>query len=895
VIGQKLGKYEIVAKIGEGGMGEVYRARDPHLDRDVAIKVLSDQRLESADARTRFEREAKAVAALSHPNILAIYEFGEHEGVTYAVTELLEGRSLLDELKQGALPLRRAIDLAEQMADGLAAAHEQGIVHRDLKPANVFLLPDGRLKILDFGLAKTGPTASLNSATARLEEGTAPGTVLGTVRYMSPEQVRGEEVDARSDLFSFGTVLWEMLSGEVAFQRDSAVEIMSAILKEDAPDLSSRNESVPASIERIIRRCMEKLPDQRFQSARDLSFALDNALDSTSRGLPAMEGVPVGRPEGRRLVIVAIAALLIGGVAGMWAGRQTASPELTEPVKVSALTHSGQDWSPSASPDGRMIAFVSARDGSPRIWLRQMQGGIEVPLTEGPDMQPSFSPDGSSVLFLRTEGLTLSVYRVPIVGGAPRKLLDNVGETCWAPGGARLAYIDFVEQSGMPSVRLHVYEIASGNSRQLRVFPGEFVRGIQWSPDGRWMVMTTGATVLNRGNELQVLDAETGETVWRKFEKRQFSTAAWTSDSRSFVVAQSQSLLGDISSAIGEVLQIDPFRDRQRTRFWVQSVWAGSGDQVRFDFVDDRQLVFDEILWRGSLSEMPLGTTTDADDARAPTTGNSRDRQPAYSPDGRRVVFSSNRSGNTDIWLLDRGTGEVRQLTDDQSEDWDPGFTADGSSILWSSNRSGPLEIWIARADGSGARQLSNDGVDAENPTQTPDGEWITYASSNPDGDGIWKMRSDGTEASLLAAGAYFLPEVAPDGIHVSFVSNDVDTQQSILHVGRLDTGEIVWETNVPFSGFQSQINPGRSRWAPDGRTIYFTAPDLDDIYVLYSQEFRPGVDTYATRRIVTLAAAGEDIESFGISPDGTSVTFARISHFRNIKIAEGDFGLGGP
>jgi serine/threonine protein kinase len=890
LIGQKLGHYEIVDKIGEGGMGEVYRARDPRLDRDVAIKVLPGHRLESADAMARFEREAKAVAALSHPNILAIHDVGEHEGTAFAVTELLHGQTLLDELKQGSIPLRRAIDLAGQMADGLAAAHDAGIVHRDLKPANVFLLPDGRLKILDFGLAKAEPTASLNSATARLDDGTAPGTVLGTVRYMSPEQVRGDAVDPRSDLFAFGTVLWEMLSGEIAFQRESAVEIMSAILKEDAPDLSTKNDSVPASIERIIRRCMEKAPERRFQSARDLSFALGNALDSTSRGLPAISDETTSAPSKARSLILASVFLVLGAVGGYLAGQQTSSAPPVVPVKVSALTHSGQDWSPSASPDGKMVAFVSARDGRSRIWLRQMQGGIEVPLTDGPDHSPAFSPDGSTVLFLRAEGLLLSAYRVPIVGGAPRKLLDHVGETCWAPDGSRLAFISFFEQDRMPSVRLQLYDIASGTSQLLRTFPGEFVRGVRWSPDGRWLTMTTGATVLNRGNTLQVLDAETGETVWSRFEKRQFSAAVWASDSRSLVVAQSQSLLGDISSSIGEVLRIEPFADRQRTVFWVQSVWAGSSDQVSFDFVDDSRLVFDEILWRGSLSEAPLATGTSATDARPLTTGNSRDRQPAYSPDGRRVVFSSNRSGNTDIWILDRDSGEVQQLTDDQSEDWDPAFSVDGSSIFWSSNRGGPLEIWTARADGSGARQVSQDGVDAENPTQTPNGEWITYASANPEKDGLWKMRPDGSDATHLRPGAYFLPEVAPDNLHVSFVSNDVEKQQSHLHVATLETGDIVFETTVNFSGFQSQISPGRSRWSADGKTIYFIAADEDDNTALFAQDFRPGQDTRSSRRLVIRAEGDEDIESFGISPDGSSATFSRVSHFRSLKIAEGDF-----
>src|SRR6204780_3999078 len=277
--GTKLGPYEIGAPIGAGGMGEVFRAKDTRLGRDVAIKVLPETFAKDADRLRRFEQEARAVAALNHPNILAIHDIGEYDGAPYLVSELLEGHSLRVEMNNGALPTRRAVEYAAQIAQGLAAAHDKGIVHRDLKPENVFITHDGRLKILDFGLAKlaklqavTEDSATLTLADAQQE--TTPGMVLGTVGYMSPEQVRGEPADARSDIFALGTILYEMLSGQRAFRRDTSAETMTAILKEDPPEISTASKPIAPAVERIVRRCLEKKPQQRFQSARDLAFDL---------------------------------------------------------------------------------------------------------------------------------------------------------------------------------------------------------------------------------------------------------------------------------------------------------------------------------------------------------------------------------------------------------------------------------------------------------------------------------------------------------------------------------------------------------------------------------------------------------------------------------------------
>src|SRR5437588_9432762 len=301
--GTKLGRYEIRSKLGEGGMGEVYRARDEKLNRDVAIKVLPATLSQDGDRLRRFEQEAQAAGALNHPNILAVYDVGTHDGAPYIVSELLEGEELREQLSDGSLPQRKALDYAQQIAQGLAAAHERGITHRDLKPENLFVTTDGRVKILDFGLAKLSePPAvagGLNSEAATRRPLTDPGTVMGTVGYMSPEQVRGHEADHRSDIFSFGSILYEMLAGQRAFRCETMAETMTAILKEDPPELSDTNSKVNPQLEKIVRRCLEKKPERRFHSASDLAFAIESiAGTSTSSGqTETIATLPALRPR----------------------------------------------------------------------------------------------------------------------------------------------------------------------------------------------------------------------------------------------------------------------------------------------------------------------------------------------------------------------------------------------------------------------------------------------------------------------------------------------------------------------------------------------------------------------------------------------------------------------
>ena len=442
--GTRLGHYEITAPLGAGGMGEVYRARDTRLDRIVAIKILPDHLADRTDLRERFEREAKAVAALSHPNILAIHEFGRHDGTAYAVTELLEGETLRQRLAQGALPHRKAVEYAVQIANGLAAAHAKAVVHRDLKPENVFVTRDGRVKILDFGLA-TLEAASDPSATSSPTVGrfTDPGVVVGTAGYMSPEQVRGGRVDARTDIFALGAVLYEMLTGRRAFQRDTAAETMTAILKDDVPELAASGRPLPVGLERLVRRCLEKNEEERLQSARDVAIA----LDAVSGGEMSSGQLPVqGRHDLRRAA--ASAGLLLAGVAAGWllerslgAGSSPAAGRL--PSYQLLTSRRGEVQTARFTADGQTVVYSAIWDSEPpRVFATRLDArrGDTPAVLDAALFAVSLSGELAVAVRSEHDHLTLrgTLARADVGGGAPREVLEGTQGADWSPDG-RLA------------------------------------------------------------------------------------------------------------------------------------------------------------------------------------------------------------------------------------------------------------------------------------------------------------------------------------------------------------------------------------------------------------------------------------------------------------------------
>ena len=475
-VGSRLGPYEIVGKVGEGGMGEVYRARDTRLDRDVAVKVLPHSVAADPDRRARFEREAKAVAALSHSNILAIHDVGESEGIAYAVTELLDGETLRDRLKAGALPVRKAVDVAMQIARGLAAAHDRGLIHRDLKPENVFLLKDGQVKILDFGLARHASTGAGSGATETVAAITDPGTVMGTVGYMAPEQVRGRAVDARADIFSLGAVLYEMLTGKRAFQGDTSADTMTAILREDPPQLSGvRSESLPA-LDRIVRHCLEKNPAERFQSARDVAFALE-AFSGASMSSASGPAPAIAAPRRHASYLVVAAAAVAGLAAGMLIDRtQRASPT---PISFETRTWDEQ-WISNArfGPDGQTIVYSAMRDSTEPVLYAIRPGTMtSQPIGEVGTHLLAVSSKGELAVLAHARSIGHRLFRGTLsrmtMDGGLRPWLEDVSEADWSPDGETAA----VTRSVGASMRLEypighpLYEVKGGYLSDLRVSP----------------------------------------------------------------------------------------------------------------------------------------------------------------------------------------------------------------------------------------------------------------------------------------------------------------------------------------------------------------------------------------------------------------------------------------
>jgi serine/threonine protein kinase len=387
-------------------MGVVYRARDPRLGRDVAIKLLLARFSADADRLERFQQEARAAGCLNHPNILTIYDFGLHDGAPYLVAELLVGQTLRERLRSGPLPLAKAAEYVHQAAQGLAAAHDKGIVHRDLKPENLFVTKDGVLKILDFGLAKLHESIGPEESTATAL--TDAGVILGTVGYMAPEQAAGRVAGFQADQFSLGAILYEMVTGRRAFSRASIPETLAAIIREEPEPVAVLTPGAPAPLRWLIERCLAKDSESRYASTRDLVRELQQIRSHWSE-LPAITSATVAPSSRRRMLLpllIVAAALVLSGVI-WWSLRQPPA----EPPSLRYLTHSGHDYSPAASPDGRTIAFASDRDGLPRIWLKSIDRGGEQVLTAGPDDSPRWSPDGSMILFTRTESGRTSLYR----------------------------------------------------------------------------------------------------------------------------------------------------------------------------------------------------------------------------------------------------------------------------------------------------------------------------------------------------------------------------------------------------------------------------------------------------------------------------------------------------
>ena len=765
--GTKLGHYEILSPIGAGSMGEVYRARDTQLDRDVAIKVLPEFVSTDRDRLLRFEREAKSAAALNHPNILAVYQMGTYLGMPYLVSELLEGKTLTETTRRGPLPLRKVIDYGVQIARGLGAAHEKGIIHRDLKPDNLFVTKDGRVKILDFGLAKLmQPKQSIESVAATI---TLPGMALGTVGYMAPEQVRGLNTDQRADIFALGAILYELLTGRQSFQRPTSADTMSAILNEELPAIGTRSPETPAALERVIRRCLEKDPGQRFQSASDLAFALEALSDPT---LSSPSGIhPVAHEEKRSpyfIWIAAAAVFLIGAIALIYFLVQPASvPVLSNYVQ---LTHDGQQKSLLGTDGARLyLSLGEVRSGSfatHGVAAMSIAGGEpqKLPILNSVNMAPvDVSPNGSEILAVDGQGAPPKgpLWSLPVLGGSPRRLGNLTAETAaWSPDGKKLAYTNLGD--------LFLANSDGSDSRKLTSVQGDILN-LTWSPDSSHLRFdssgSAGTATQQLEREISVDGTNLHALLQGEHNLPDACCGKWTADEKYFVFQSS-----------GQIWALP----RKGTLFHsepqpVQLTSSPLSLSSPLPSKDGRKLFVIGQNFRGEL------TRYDAKSGQlAPFLGGISAEYVAFSKDGQWVTYVSYREGT--LWRSKLDGSERMQLTYPPMYPVLPRWSPDGKKIIFfqfSVSADKPARMYEVSPDGGSPQELlPNDHSQQLDPNWSPDGTKIIFAGESNDPSSAIHILDVATRqvSDLPGSKGLYSPRWSPDGRYVSAFSADSKT-----------------------------------------------------------------------------------------------------------------------
>jgi serine/threonine protein kinase len=786
--GSKLDGYEVLGLLGAGGMGEVYRARDPALKREVAIKVLPFFVSRDPDRLHRFEQEAQATAALNHPNILAVYQFGVFEGAPYLVSELLEGGTLRQVLQRGSLTARKTIDYAVQIAHGLAAAHEQGIVHRDLKPENLFVTKDGRVKILDFGLAKlmqTQPAPDSNAST--LTRNTDPGMVMGTAGYMSPEQVRGQNVDHRTDIFAFGAILYEMLTGTRAFHRATSAETLTAILNDEPPAISQLVQTIPQGLQRVVHRCLEKTPEQRFHSASDLAFALE-AL-SESGGIPAVavRGTPDQSRRSNVLIWSAgvVAVLTLAAAAYVVIASRNSLPALRV-SDYNKITHDGHAKSLEGT-DGSRLYF--GQDES-HIGQVAISGGEIVPVPVAvPDPElVDVSPDGSSLLVQSLTGGLKKAYplwSVRILGGSGRQLSEAT-DAAWSPDGTTVAY-----STGEGDIRL----IQSDGAEDRRLASvGSLVTSICWSPDGKNIRFTKDQAlweVSSSGSNLhRVLPA------WPAGQ----SYGHWAQDGRFFFVSSGQIWMMDERHLLFRRSSDRPLQMTSGPIRWDSPIPGKDGKTIFASGVTPRG----ELIRFNSESRQfqPFLAGISADSV-------------SFSQDGKSVAYVSFPDGI--LWKANEDGSSPIQLTNSPIYPRLPSWSPDDTQIVFvaTAPKGGSARAYLVSSQGGTPRLLLPGESGPETDANwSPDGRKIVFSTSREAGDDpksvICILELEGNHVSTLPGSVgMFSPHWSPDGRSI------VTLNPKSLGLNIFDIATQRWST--PFKGFA-----GFPRWSRDNRSIYF-------------------------------------------------------------------------
>jgi Tol biopolymer transport system component len=750
--GTRLDTYEILGLLGAGGMGEVYRARDRVLKREVAIKVLPAYFSQDPDRLRRFEQEAQAAAALNHPNILAIFQFGTFEGSPYLVSELLDGVTLRQLMERGPIPVRKTIEYGIQIAHGLAAAHERNIVHRDLKPENLFVVKDGRVKILDFGLAKLiQPQFVGDGDETTITNETEPGTVMGTVGYMSPEQIRGSAVDHRADIFAFGAILYEMLTGKRAFQRRTPAESMTAILNDEPPALSQSAQNIPPGLQRVIHRCLEKSPEQRFQSASDLAFAL-GALSEP--GFSSSAAIEAASPRRKRSVIAwSLVALSVVALA-LVAYFVLTSRSSFAPVRIgeyTQLTHEGHAGSVGGTDGSRLFL---GRGISKQLGEVAIVGGeiAPLPINVSKPWLDDISPDGSTLLVESYEqGIspTRPLYSVPVIGGS-RRFIANVAGAAYTQDGKNVIY-------GLPDG--NTYMMRSDGSEPHKIASMGFPAGLAWSPDGTMIRFTKDHQVWEMSPSFT--NAHPLLPGWRTDQGQ--CCGSWSPDGRFFFFISAPGPQIWVRDERRSLFRLHPSPPVQLTSgpiAWGGPVLAKDGKTIFADGSTRRG----ELVRFESKSNQPQ-----------PFLGGISADLLSFSKDGRAVAYVSFPEGT--LWKANREGRERMQLTTPPLQvnwmNWSP----DGTQIVFDGTAQGSREAYIVSSEGGAAqRLLPEDKEEESDPTWSPDGRKIVFgARIAKDRKSEIRMLDMASRqvTTLPASQGMFSPHWSPDSRFIMTASKD--------------------------------------------------------------------------------------------------------------------------
>ena len=922
--GTHLGRYEILSQLGKGGMGEVYLAKDTKLDRSVALKILPAELAVNRERMLRFVQEAKAAAALNHPNVAHVYEIGEHDGLNFIAMEYVEGKTLREKIHYERTELRKLIKYLQQVAGGLAKAHAAGIVHRDLKPDNIMITRDGYAKILDFGLAKLieipipGPEGGTisDAATVALEPHSIPGRLLGTVGYMSPEQAQGKsgQIDHRSDIFSFGCMLFEAATRNRPFQGESNVQSLYKIVYEPAPLLKDFDPSASPELQRVIRRCLQKDPDERFQSIQDVALELkelrrdmeggsqlDTTIPPSSVGsemggasrsqssttatigsqtstgdgsavrTTSSAGIILGEVrKHKRGVVLALAGLILvaGAVAVIWvkfSGPAKAAPFRN--VKITRLTTGGKVGNAaikgytSISPDGKYVVFRTTESGRDSLWVRQVSTGSLVKIV--PDLEAkiggtTFSRDGELVyysLFEKNDPLG-TLYQVPVLGGAPRRILAGVtSPVTFAPDGKQVA---FVRPSSSES-DLMVASVDGTGERKIatRRLPAyfSFVGGAAWSPDGKTIACGAGSYSGNLSATIVAVPAAGGV-------EKAITSQNWVSVSRVLWLGDGSGL---IIAAVPELISTG-------TQLWYVSYPDGEVRRVTNDLnaygtsslgltADSKTLVTVQADKSAQLWVVAPGE--ELSKAKQITNGKYDGDSIAWTADGK-ILYTAPSGEQSDIWSISADGTASKQVTSDSFTEGLGCVSPDGRYVVFSSNRSGNFNIW--RMDlGSGEQKQLTEGTEIDSqPDCTPDGQWVLFRSLRQGKSTFWRVPLAGGTLTQLSDKSSTWAAISPDGKLVALRYFDDQANANKIAVIPFAGGEPIKTLDVSV-GFRD-VGLG---WTSDSRAvIYADAGDNADNLLSVP------IDGGASKQLTNFNSGL--IFAFQVSPDGKHIALSR-------------------